>query len=225
MTDVLGIFAKWPEPGRVKTRLAEATSPEFAARVADAFLQDTLDRFAVVAVERWLAFTPAENEPDFLAVAADRYRLVPQGPGDLGDRMEGFVRQRMASGAERVVLVGADSPTLPIEHVHEAFRQLHDSEVVIGPATDGGYCLIGCGRSVPPIFADLAWGTSTVFRDTISRLDGSWRMALLPPWYDVDTLDDWRFLQGHVAALRRAGIDPRCPRTERLLEQLPPVAT
>ena len=62
-----------------------------------------------------------------------------------------------------------------------------------------------------------------VLRDTIGRLDDSWRIALMPPWYDVDTLDDWRLLQGHVAALRHAGIDPRCPRTERLLDESPPL--
>ncbi|MCI0683157.1 MAG: TIGR04282 family arsenosugar biosynthesis glycosyltransferase [Gemmataceae bacterium] len=216
MTDVLGVFAKWPEPGRAKTRLADATSPEFAARAADAMLRDTLDRLVDVPAERWLAFAPADQAAAFRDLAANRYRLIPQGDGDLGARMERFIRDRIDGGAERVVLVGADSPTLPVEHVHDAFHRLHDVDLVLGPATDGGYCVIGCRRRVPPVFRGVAWGTSTVLRDTVARLDDSWRLALLPPWYDVDTLDDWRMLQGHVAAMRRTGAEPRCPHVERL---------
>lgn len=220
MTDILGVFAKWPEPGRVKTRLAEATSPEFAARVADAFLRDTLDRLSAVAVERWLAFAPAANAADFRVLAAERYQQTPQGDGDLGARMARFIRERIEGGAERIVIVGTDSPTLPVEYVTDAFHTLRHAEVVLGPATDGGYYLLGCRRRLPPIFDGIAWGGSTVLRDTVARLDDSWRIALLPPWYDVDKLDNWHMLQGHIAALRRAAIDPRCPRTEKIANSL-----
>ncbi len=220
MTDILGVFAKWPEPGRVKTRLAEATSAEFAARIADTFLQDALDRLAAVAVERWLAFAPAANAADFRVLVADRYQRTPQGDGDLGARMERFIRERIEGGAERIVIVGTDSPTLPVECITDAFRGLRDADVVLGPATDGGYYLVGCRRRLPPIFDGIAWGGSTVLRDTIARLEASWRVTLLPPWYDVDTLEDLRMLQGHIAAMRRAGINPGAPRTEQICDVL-----
>jgi glycosyltransferase A (GT-A) superfamily protein (DUF2064 family) len=91
--------------------------------------------------------------------------------------------------------------------------------VVLGPATDGGYYLLGCGPKVPPIFDGIAWGRATVLRETIARLSApSWRVALLPPWYDVDTAEDWAMLRGHLAALRRAGIAPLTPHTESLFD-------
>lgn len=218
MTDILGIFAKWPEPGRVKTRLAQATSPEFAARIADGFLRDALDRLASVAVARWIAFAPAACAAQFRALVNDRYQMTPQGDGDLGARMERFICERREHGAERIVIVGADSPTLPVAYISDAFRSLRDADVVLGPATDGGYYLIGCRRRLPSIFDGIAWGSSTVLRDTVARLESSWRVTLLPPWYDVDTLDDLRMLQGHIDTMRRAGIDPGAPRTEQLCD-------
>jgi hypothetical protein len=97
---------------------------------------------------------------------------------------------------------------------------LDSHDVVLGPATDGGYYLVGCAREAPAIFANIPWGSSQVLRDTVGAIAGAGcRLALLPPWYDVDTLDDWRMLQGHVAALRQAGLDPGIPHTERLLQE------
>ena len=64
--------------------------------------------------------------------------------------------------------------------------------MVLGPALDGGYYLIGCGRRLPPVFEGVRWSTNHVLADTVARLaDPSWRLALLPPWYDVDTPEDW----------------------------------
>jgi rSAM/selenodomain-associated transferase 1 len=216
MQNILGIFAKFPRPGEVKTRLASATSPEFAAQVADACLRDTLDRLDQMAAERWLAYEPASAADAMAAIARARYQLAPQGDGDLGQRLERYLQQRLRAGSERVVVIGADSPTLPLEYIDQAFAALTDADVVLGPATDGGYYLLGCTGRVPAIFHGITWSQATVLRDTISRLDPRSRLALVPPWYDVDTLDDWRLLQGHVAALRKSGRDPGVPRTEHL---------
>ena len=83
--------------------------------------------------------------------------------------------------------------------------------------------LVGCSRCVPPIFDRVRWGESTVLAETIARLaDTSWSLALLPPWYDVDTLDDYRMLCGHLAALRCAGLDPEVPHTEALCRDTDP---
>src|SRR5947209_18740377 len=88
---VLGLFAKWPAPGQVKTRLAEAVSPEWAARVADAFLRDTVDQLANVQARRVLCFSPADTREHFASVVTGRFTLVPQCDGDLGLRMTAFV--------------------------------------------------------------------------------------------------------------------------------------
>ncbi len=213
---MLGLFAKWPEPGAVKTRLAAA--PAWGARVARAFLLDTVERLAAVDARRVLAFAPREREADFAAVSAGRFTLTPQGDGDLGRRLAAFVERELAAGARAVVLVGADSPTLPVGHVEQAFAELERADVVLGPASDGGYYLVGCGPALPPILEGIAWSTGRVLADTVAALaDPRWRLALLPPWYDVDTPDGWDMLCGHLAALRRAGIDPGVPHTEALL--------
>jgi uncharacterized protein len=238
---VLGLLAKEPRPGHCKTRLARAASPEWAARVAAALLLDTVERLAAIDAHRVLAFAPPEAEDYFAEVARGRFGLIPQSGVDLGARMAAFFAEQMKAGADAVVLVGTDSPTLPRAFMEEAFQELERADVVLGPATDGGYYLIGLSpvsagmeerqreraarhpltssTTLPPIFDGMPWGTSRVLHDTMARLSNpAWRLALLPPWYDVDTLEDWRTLQGHVAALRRAGLDPGVPHTERLMQ-------
>jgi hypothetical protein len=214
---IFGLFAKRPCAGQVKTRLAAETSPVWAAEAATAFLLDGVDRYATSADARMLVYAPAQDREFFAHLAGTNYQLLPQAEGDLGCRMREFFLARMQTGQERIVVLGTDSPTLPVSYVDQAFALLETADVVLGPALDGGYYLLGCARRLPPIFAGIVWSSHTVFADTIARLhDPTWNLALLAPWYDVDTSDDWRFLQTHVAAMRRAGIDPKAPRTEQL---------
>lgn len=222
-TRVLAIFAKAPIAGAVKTRLAQATSADFAAQAAAAFLADTLQRFGNVPATHWLVHAPDEW-PAELPVPAE-WRLRPQGAGDLGERMRRFVDAQQlapghAPGAQypKIVILGADSPTLPVEYVLQAFERLSAHDVVLGPATDGGYYLLGLARRCPQIFENISWGTSSVLQQTIARLEPELSLALLPPWYDIDMLDDWRLLQGHLAALRRAAMDVQLPHITALIE-------
>jgi uncharacterized protein len=220
MDNVLGLFAKRPVAGQVKTRLAAASSPEWAARVATAFLHDTVERLAGIQARRVLAYAPDDAEAYFRDVAKDRFELVPQGSGDLGQRMAAFFTRQLERGPAKVALLGTDSPTLPLPFVEQAFGELERADVVLGPATDGGYYLIGC-RRVPPLFEGVAWSSSRVLAETVARLtDPQWRLALLPPWYDVDTPDDWEVLRGHLAALERAGVDAGVTHTRRIIGEL-----
>jgi rSAM/selenodomain-associated transferase 1 len=214
---VLGLFAKWPRPGTVKTRLGGP--PEWGAAVARAFLLDALERLSALPARRVLAFAPGDAERDFAEMVRGRFDLLPQSEGDLGQRLQSFFVAQLAVGAPAVVVVGTDSPTLPVEHVESAFQQIEAGrvDVVLGPAGDGGYYLVGCGRRLPPVFDGIAWSSATVLADTVARLRGpDWRLAVLPPWYDVDSPQDWLALRGHVAALRRAGVNPGVPHTEAL---------
>src|SRR6266852_1374278 len=141
--NLLGVFAKQPTAGKAKTRLAQPTSAEWARRVATALLEDTLDRFGAVAGNRAIVFAPAEAAAFFAELSKERFELIPQAVGDLGERLRHFFTATRQRGFANVVAVGADSPTLPTEYIEQAFRLLATHDVVIGPAFDGGYYLIG----------------------------------------------------------------------------------
>lgn len=223
---VLGIFAKEPRPGQVKTRLASSTSPEWAAQFADAMIRDTVACLARVKARRFLVYSPHQGRHYFAALAGNDYDLIPQEHGDLGRRMERFMADQLRAGAERVVVVGTDSPTMPIERIEQAFQKLAQVNVVIGPATDGGYYLLGCTNPLPPIFDNIRWGSDSVFRETIEKLTSpshrasehrSWSVEILPSLFDVDTLADVWVLKAQLAELRCSGVDPELPHSEDLL--------
>ena len=202
----------------MKTRLAAETSPVFAAAAAEAFLEDTLQRVSRRADRAVVVFAPDSADAYFVDLAAAHgMEAQAQGEGDLGARLFRFFQRTDA--ADRVVVLGGDSPSLPAEYVEQAFDLLEDRDVVIGPATDGGYYLLGCRGLFPELFEGIPWSGPTVFTETVRRDRG--RLGLLPPWRDVDTLADAHFLRGHIAAQRLAGVDPELPRTERLLANLP----
>lgn len=224
---VFGIFAKQPIPGQAKTRLAERYGPETAAAIHEAMLFDSLDlwgggRFLDPSQARLvLAYQPEDAGPWFDPRVAAVWALQPQAPGDLGDRMRSFFQGELDDGASQVVLIGSDSPTLDPSIVISAFLCLEARDVVLGPAADGGYYLIGCRGAVPPVFDGVAWGSPGVLGQTVDRLaDSGLSVGLLPPWPDIDRPDDWTMLQGHLRAMRLAGIDPGLPRTEALASAL-----
>ncbi|MBW3598357.1 MAG: TIGR04282 family arsenosugar biosynthesis glycosyltransferase [Planctomycetes bacterium] len=203
--NVLGVFAKHWTPGAVKTRLAASIGNDAAARLYRAFVDCTLERFAATGDERVLAYWPPEQADAFQPYERLGWRTTPQSSGDLGERMRRFFEDALHNGAERAVLIGSDSPTLPVALVREAFEQLKSHEVVVGPSPDGGYYLVGIGGRIPPIFDDVTWSTSHVWTQTTSRLnDAGAPYAVLPEWYDVD---DERDLQRLAHELDRLAAD------------------
>jgi hypothetical protein len=220
---VLGIFGKRPDPGSVKTRLAAECGPEFAAQAHEAMMLDIIDTWGTSRIlapggRRVVVFSPEEAGPWFDVRVPEACVLQAQVGEDLGSRMRSFFAGEFEDGAERVVLIGSDSPTLDPTIVISAFLCLENRDLVLGPATDGGYYLIGCKPPVPPLFDRVDWGTDQVLAQTIERLAETDRsVAILPPWYDVDTPEDWRMLRGHLAALSRAGMNPDLPRLEALI--------
>ena len=215
----LGMFAKFWAPGEVKTRLAAAIGAEAAARLHAVFVRTLLARFQAVADRRVLAFSPSERRADFEAVLPAAWRLEPQSAGDLGRRMQHYFESAFAAGAERVVLIGSDSPTLPAEYIEAAFDQLHRRPVVLGPAHDGGYYLVATAGASPPIFDSIAWSQPTVFDETVARLHAAGLdYGLLPAWHDVDTHEDLVRLRDELsAAANRLGLEElRCEVTRAL---------
>ncbi len=195
-TTLLGVFAKYWEAGKVKTRLAEGTSDQFAAELYQAFILTTLERVAGLATSQMLCITPADKLDEFALITPPNWTIATQAEGCLGERMKSFFQQATEHQFDKTILIGTDSPTLPASIIIQAYDILNDVECVIGPANDGGYYLIGCQQEVPPVFESIDWSTSKVLAQTISALQSA-RVSyeLLPPWFDVDTIDDLKNLR------------------------------
>lgn len=189
--DCFGVFAKFWEPGKVKTRLAAALGPDKASQIYRLFVSTLVSRFRGCADSRVLCFTPQEQADAFVSLAGVGWIARPQTQGDLGTRMTSFFEDCFHEGADRVVLIGSDSPTLPVEYIESAFRLLRETDVVLGPTDDGGYYLVGLSRNAPEIFKNIHWSTSSVWEQTVARI-GEFQLPYqsLPQWYDVDELTD-----------------------------------
>jgi len=214
----LGVFAKFWQPGEVKTRLASRWGAIAASQLYRGFLAATIHRFASLADRRVLAFTPVERRNEFAELAAGRWQLEPQSAGDLGERMRNYFAAAFAGGATHAVLIGSDSPTLPSEFVERAFVLLQTHDVVLGPTDDGGYYLVGAANRVPSIFEGIAWSTPRVWDQTLARIrDAGISHAELPPWYDVDEPADLARLRLEMAT--RLG-EPEIGVLSRLVERV-----
>jgi len=192
--DCAVLFARTPVPGRVKSRLLPTLSPEQACALHCAATNDTAALLAKTLPNAalWLFRSAESSTKDVMSFALPpRFRCAVQESGTLGDRMAAAFRRAFASGARRVVIFGSDSPTVPPSILPQAFRALHESDVVIGPAADGGYYLIGCRRFDAAVFQDVEWSTPRTCTQTVAnacRLGYS--TTLLEGWFDIDTWDD-----------------------------------
>jgi glycosyltransferase A (GT-A) superfamily protein (DUF2064 family) len=187
-------------------------------------LLDLWDSAGVIALggRKVLVYAPGNDEVGswFDTRVAAGYALQPQAEGDRGGRLAAFFAGELEDGARRVVAIGADAPTLDPAFVISAFVALEGRDVVLGPSTDGGYYLVGCREGVPPIFEGIDWNRPDVLAQTIDHLDGTGlSVAVLPPWYVVNTSASVAMLRGHLHAMRRAGMDPMLARTEAWLER------
>jgi hypothetical protein len=222
----LGIFVKHPVAGQVKTRLTGELGDNRAAEIYAAFIADIVDRFRHTADGRVLCFSPdtVPARQYFETLVAGAYGLWPQPEGDLGVRMERFFEQHTVGTDKRVVVLGSDSPTLPREYVEHAFDELAAADCVLGPATDGGYYLIGMRDRVWPVFSNIEWSGCRVLELTVHRLaEAGAKLALLPVWYDVDTPADLTVLTGHLRALAAADSCINLEATRRVLAKCSPV--
>lgn len=215
----LAVMAKVPVAGEVKTRLCPPLVPRDAAALARCFLLDRIEQLTVVLTgDPMVAFAPREREREIRALLPAGVRLVPQAGADLGARLDRLLTDLLGEGYPGAIAVDADSPTLPTGFLERACRHLLDAtaDVVVGPCEDGGYYLIGLRAPAPALFRDMPWSTATVLAETVARArDLGLRLALLPPWFDVDRGEDLARLRAEARARPEAF---RPPRTLAFLE-------
>jgi rSAM/selenodomain-associated transferase 1 len=197
----LGVLAKYPAPGEVKTRLATTLGSSRAAWVARSFVETVVVRLTPIDADLFLAASPPEASPAFRAWLGGDWRITVQSDGDLGVRLQRVFDEAFTRGHERVVVLGTDSPTLPLGRIEEAFAALESHDVTLGPTEDGGYYLVGAARRTPPIFDAMPWSTSALWDATVAALSvGNLSWHALAPWYDVDEAADLQRLIAELAA-------------------------
>lgn len=194
MTDssVLGIFAKQPLPGQVKTRLCPPLTPVQAARFYHACLRETVQ---LADQGNWRSVLFYQGQRQFFSQSFPGLHLAEQTDGDLGQRLAQAFASRFAAGAQQVVIIGSDSPDLPTALIRQAFAGLKDHDAVLAPADDGGYVLVGLRQPASELFEGIPWSTGGVLVATRKRITELQLSCLeLPGWHDVDNVSDLRQL-------------------------------
>lgn len=189
MKRALAVFAKAPLPGRVKTRLVPALTPEEGAELYRCMLLDTLARVSSLAVDIVIFY---DGEKEFFQELVPGGLLIPQQEGDLGERLESAFAELSALGYRARVVIGTDAPDLPLRYIEDAFGLLESgSDAAFGPAEDGGYYLVALGGASDCLFRDIPWSGPKVLATSLARAqEAGFSTGLLPTWYDVDSFED-----------------------------------
>ncbi len=190
-------FMKYPEKGKVKTRLSKEIGEVITVELYKNFVLDLLLMLEKIGIHLWVCFYPNNSQERLIRWLGKQYCYMPQKGEDLGQRMKNSFIQAFDKGYRRAIVIGSDSPDLPVAFINEAFLYLKTNDVVIGPALDGGYYLIGFRYDtfLAEVFEGINWSTDTVFGETMNILEKAGRkIHILPKWSDIDTLADLKNL-------------------------------
>jgi rSAM/selenodomain-associated transferase 1 len=226
----LAVLTKAPQAGNSKTRLVPPLAAQEAATLSACFLRDTCDNIAEICADGTAAgvavYTPLGAEAFFDGLLPDSFSLLGQRGRTFGDRLLHTTEDLFSLGYDSVCLIDSDSPTLPAAFLRAAVSALARSgdRVVLGPARDGGYYLIGLKTTQPHLFEDIDWSTSRVLRQTIARAkEINLPVIALPEWFDVDDAQGLQQLcnelfsgNGH----RPAQVGYQAPHTRAYLSRL-----
>jgi len=187
--DYFGIFAKYWEPGKVKTRLAASIGNQSASDAYCAILNHLITSLNAAADQRVIAYSPPDKVEEFSVFP--NWQQTPQSDGSLGKRMASYFVETFATDAKRVVLIGSDCPDITPEVINQAFEALTDADVVLGPTFDGGYYLVGMSEKFHDIFSDITYSTESVLEETLSLAKrNNISCHCLDRLNDIDEIDD-----------------------------------
>jgi rSAM/selenodomain-associated transferase 1 len=218
LSAALIIFAKAPIPGQVKTRLCPPLTPDEAATLHGSFVLDTLERTKTAVTrlklpfDRYLACAPSSTLV-FFKIMEERQavKLIDQEGEDLGARMHRACETLFKLGYQRVLIIGTDVPSLPLDYYKQALTLLEKHDLVLGPALDGGYYLIGLNKPAPILFENIPWSTDRVLALTREKANSlGLTIGLLPEWRDIDQIEDL------LALIEANLLDAKKPKHEQL---------
>ena len=187
------MFAKYPEKGKVKSRLILKGYEGLAADLYRCFVADLIERISTGNYTFLMAYDPPEKKDDFIKIFGGGFSYLPQEGKDLGARMCKAFTDCFANGFRSAVIIGSDSPDIPQEIIEEAFQSLKEHGAVLGRTWDGGYYLIGFSRDSIDgrFFENIQWSTANVFEETMRRFhEAGILVHVLPAWRDIDRTED-----------------------------------
>ncbi len=185
------VFVKAPRPGTVKTRIARTAGAERAGAIYREMVATVLQKVGSIHGAQ-LRFSPDDAANEIQPWLRHDWVAAPQGGGDLGERLQRAFADSFAGSAERVVIIGSDSPEVKSGDIRAAWKELKSHDVVLGPAVDGGYWLIGLRAPQPELFRGITWSSDQVLAQTLAQAKAiGLRVQLLRILSDIDTEDDW----------------------------------
>ena len=212
-TVAVAIVCKAPIAELSKTRLSPPLRPDECAALSGCFIRDisqTIDSLADAGdVTGYAVYTPRGSEDVLRPLLPKRFRLSLQSEGDLGARMLESISDLLAAGHAGAILIGADMPTLPISILRNAVQAVRGNDcLVLSPARDGGYTLIGLSRPHTGLFSNMPWSTDKVYRLTLERAhELGLPVVNVPGWYDVDDAAALQMLTDELSGRRPAFAD------------------
>ena len=213
------LFARDPILGQVKTRLSSSFDDETILRLYICFVEDSLEKIRQVDnADCFVGISPSNISGFFNGIEDSDTRLFIQQGKDLGDKMRQAFVDRFSDGYKKVVIIGSDSPSLPVSYINQALNS--DKDLMLGPSTDGGYYLIAMTGKVSEVFDGIAWGTEQVLDETLNRVKKAGvSLELLPVWSDVDFPEDLKFLKTHLELITQSGLC-EVGKTKKILDEI-----
>lgn len=215
---IVVVMVKAPRAGEVKTRLVPPLSESEAASLAACFAQDTVLNAKHVVSNVLVAYAPSNARVDLEAILPSALLWCEQAGDNLGERLDSVVEQAFSHKFSPLIILGADSPTLPTSFIQEALDILiaGDADVTLGPTEDGGYYLVGLHHPVSDLFQNIDWSTASAFIQTAANAAKlRLRLRTLQHWYDIDTPPDLTRLRDEIHSSEEARL--RAPNTYRWL--------
>ena len=181
------VFVRNPELGRVKTRLAKTIGDQAALEIYEILSKHTAKIISEIDSDKLIFYSEKIQDNDIWTVINCKKQI--QTKGDLGQKMLDAFQYGFSLGYKKIIIIGSDLYSLRTKHIKSTFEQLENYDVVIGPALDGGYYLLGLNSVIPEIFKQKQWSTSSILKDTLSDLK-KFNINLLKPLNDIDTYED-----------------------------------